>query len=103
MRENMLLYLNVVPDGPAEDRFLLLVLLHASVDEAVGQPELVIKQDGDVGVKVGHDAEALVVPAELLHQQLPPRLLLALNVFNHLRFSQGTLQKQFCLRVHLKL
>ena len=96
-------HLDIVPDGPAEDRFLLLVLLHG-VDQAVGQPELVIKQDRDVGVEVGHDAEALVVPAELLHQQLSPQkvLLLALGVFDPLRLSQGTLQKQFCLRIHLK-
>ena len=80
-----MLHLYIIPDGSPEDCFLLLALLHR-VDEAVSQSELVVEQDRDVRVEVGHHAEALVVPAELLHQQLPPLqvLLLALHVFNPL-------------------
>ena len=96
------LHLDIVPDGPAEDRLLLLVLLHG-VDQAVSKPELVVEQDCNVWVEVGHDTEALVVPAELLDQQLPPEgLLLVLQGLQPFRFSQGPLKKQFCLWIHLK-
>ena len=99
--DNILSYLNVVPDCSAEDCLLLLVLLHR-VDKARSQPELVVKKGGDVWVEVRHDAEPLVVPAELLHEQLPPwTILSALKALRALGISKGPLQNQIRLRNHL--